>query len=81
MQQNHPADPLYNLGTGEDITIRDLAVLIKDVVGYDGDIVFDASFSKSTGGIVEQKNEPDTISIADSGRVIGAQVILAFSFQ
>ncbi len=43
MQQEHPVNPLYNMGTGEDITIRDLAVLIKEVVGYEGEIVFDAS--------------------------------------
>lgn len=43
MQKEHPVNPLYNMGTGEDITIRDLAVLIKEVVGYGGEIVFDAS--------------------------------------
>src|SRR5690606_19552581 len=30
-----------NVGTGEDITIRDLAELIRDVVGYEGEVVFD----------------------------------------
>jgi GDP-L-fucose synthase len=30
-----------NVGTGEDIRIRDLAALIAKVVGYDGGIVFD----------------------------------------
>ncbi len=32
-----------NIGLGEDIAIRDLAGLIKDIVGYPGDIAFDAS--------------------------------------
>lgn len=32
-----------NVGTGTDLSIRDLAELIKDVVGYEGDLVFDAS--------------------------------------
>lgn len=32
-----------NVGTGTDLSIRDLAELIKDVVGYEGDFVFDAS--------------------------------------
>jgi GDP-L-fucose synthase len=31
-----------NIGLGRDVTIRDLAYLIKDVVRYPGDIVFDA---------------------------------------
>lgn len=32
-----------NVGTGKDITIKDLSELIKKVVGYQGEIVFDSS--------------------------------------
>lgn len=32
-----------NIGTGEDITIYELAYIIKDIVSYDGDIVWDTS--------------------------------------
>ena len=32
-----------NIGTGQDITIHDLAHLIKDTVGYLGDLIFDES--------------------------------------
>ncbi len=32
-----------NIGIGEDLTIRELADLIKDIVGYDGKIVYDHS--------------------------------------
>ena len=35
--------PFVNIGLGEDIAIRDLASSIKDIVGYSGDIVYDAS--------------------------------------
>ena len=35
-------DPV-NLGTGEEIKIKDLASLIKDVVGYEGEILWDTS--------------------------------------
>jgi len=34
---------LLNIGTGEDVTIRRLAETIMDVVGFEGQIVFDAS--------------------------------------
>ena len=34
---------LVNIGTGEDISISDLALLIKEVVGYEGSIVYDHS--------------------------------------
>lgn len=34
---------LVNIGTGEDLTIRELAETVKEVVGYTGELVFDAS--------------------------------------
>jgi GDP-L-fucose synthase len=36
-------DGIYNVGTGTDVTIRELATTIMEVVGFRGDIVFDAS--------------------------------------
>ena len=35
--------PLVNVGTGQDITIRELAQTVMEVVGFEGRIVFDAS--------------------------------------
>ncbi|OWK19165.1 hypothetical protein AJ88_43395 [Mesorhizobium amorphae CCBAU 01583] len=35
--------PLINVGVGEDVTIRDLAELIKATVSYEGDLVFDTT--------------------------------------
>jgi len=32
-----------NVGTGEEISIKDLALLIKEVVGFDGELVFDTT--------------------------------------
>ena len=34
---------LFNVGLGSDVTIRELAETIMDVVGFEGNIVFDAS--------------------------------------
>ncbi|MFC2188779.1 GDP-L-fucose synthase family protein [Fulvivirgaceae bacterium LMO-SS25] len=42
MENYHEAE-LVNIGTGEDISIRDLATLIGEVVGFEGKLVFDAS--------------------------------------
>ena len=36
-------DGLFNVGTGEDVTIRELAETVMDVIGFSGHIVFDAS--------------------------------------
>jgi GDP-L-fucose synthase len=35
--------PLVNIGTGEDLTIRELADTVKSVVGFEGRLVFDPS--------------------------------------
>jgi GDP-L-fucose synthase len=35
--------PLMNIGCGQDITIKNLSVLIKKIVGFNGDIVFDST--------------------------------------
>ena len=37
-----------NIGVGEDLTIRELAELIRDIVGYEGKIVYDTSKSDGT---------------------------------
>ena len=42
MDHYNEAMPI-NIGMGEDITVRDLAFLIKDVVGYEGEVRFDPS--------------------------------------
>lgn len=42
MEQGY-AGSLLNIGTGQDVTIRELAETIMDVVGFTGRIVFDAS--------------------------------------
>ena len=37
------SEGLFNVGTGEDVTIRELAETVMSVVGFNGEIVFDAS--------------------------------------
>ncbi len=41
--ENKLPDYLYNLGTGEDITIKELAETIQKIVGYQGRIIWDTS--------------------------------------
>jgi len=42
MEQGYDG-PLVNIGTGQDVTIRELAQTVMDVVGFSGRIVFDAA--------------------------------------
>ncbi len=41
--ENKLPDHLYNIGTGKDITIKELAELIQKVVGHEGEILWDSS--------------------------------------
>lgn len=40
---SYPNPCFVNLGTGEDVTIRELAQMIMEVVGFEGELVFDVS--------------------------------------
>jgi GDP-L-fucose synthase len=41
--RNDGLPPLINVGCGEDLTIRELAETIKEVVGFTGNLAFDTS--------------------------------------
>ena len=41
LMENYNDKGFVNIGTGKEITIKDLAFLIKDIVGYNGKVVFD----------------------------------------
>lgn len=43
LMENYNEREFVNVGTGEDIAIKDLALMIKDVVGFDGELQFDTS--------------------------------------
>jgi len=40
---NYNEPNLINIGTGEDLSIKDLALVIKEIVGYEGELKFDPS--------------------------------------
>jgi GDP-L-fucose synthase len=43
LMQHYSEPHLINVGTGEDLTIKDLALLIQKVVGFEGELQFDSS--------------------------------------
>lgn len=43
LMANYNEPQLINIGTGEDLSIKELAYLIKSIVGYEGELVFDTS--------------------------------------
>lgn len=43
LMEQYNGEQLVNIGTGTDLSIGDLARLIKDIIGFEGTIVFDSS--------------------------------------
>jgi GDP-L-fucose synthase len=43
LMENYEGNDFFNIGIGKEITIKGLAELIKEVVGYEGEIVWDSS--------------------------------------
>ncbi|WP_302850407.1 GDP-L-fucose synthase [Pedobacter mucosus] len=41
LMENYNEPNLINIGTGHDLTIKDLALLIKNILGYEGELIFD----------------------------------------
>ena len=48
LMQNYNEKGFVNIGTGNEISIKDLAYLIKGVVGFNGEIIFDKSKPSGT---------------------------------
>lgn len=43
LMNNYSGDETVNLGTGKEVTIKELAEIVKDVVGYEGNLTFDTT--------------------------------------
>lgn len=43
LMQNYDSPEIINVGVGEDISIKELALLIKEIVQYEGNLIFDTS--------------------------------------
>lgn len=43
LMADYESPEIINVGVGEDISIRELAALVADIIGFSGDIVFDTS--------------------------------------
>lgn len=41
LMENYSGNDFFNVGTGFDVSITELSMLVKDIVGYDGEIVYD----------------------------------------
>ena len=45
---NNLQDSLYNVGSDDEVSIKQLAEIVKDIIGYQGKIIWDSSFPNGT---------------------------------
>ncbi|SPP99912.1 bifunctional GDP-fucose synthetase: GDP-4-dehydro-6-deoxy-D-mannose epimerase and GDP-4-dehydro-6-L-deoxygalactose reductase [Candidatus Sulfobium mesophilum] len=43
LMKNYDGSGIVNIGVGGDISISDLAMLVREIIGYEGDVVYDSS--------------------------------------
>ena len=43
LMENYNEKELVNVGTGEDVTIKELALIVQQIVGFEGEIIWDTS--------------------------------------
>ncbi|MDP5169927.1 MAG: GDP-L-fucose synthase [Bacteroidia bacterium] len=48
LMENYDGKQFVNIGVGEDVSIKELALTVKEVVGFEGDLVFDTSKPSGT---------------------------------
>jgi GDP-L-fucose synthase len=48
LMDGYDSDEIINVGTGVDLSIKDLALLIKDCIGFEGDLFFNSDYPDGT---------------------------------
>ena len=86
LMDNYNSSDLINIGTGEDITIKNLALTIKKVVNYSGNIVFNSDKPDGTPrklmdvSKINQLGWKSNIKLEDGIRMVYTQVLDADVF-
>lgn len=78
LMENHNSSELVNIGTGSDVSIRELARLIKGVVGYEGEVVFDP---KKPDGMPRKVVDVSKLSNIGWRSKIGLDIGLASAYE
>ncbi len=60
LMQHYSAEQFVNIGSGQEVSIKELALMIKHIVGFEGNLVFDAS-----------KPDGTPRKLMDSGKLMG----------
>lgn len=60
LMQNYSEEQFVNIGSGQELSIKDLAIMIKEIVGFQGELVFDTT-----------KPDGTPRKLMDSGKLMG----------
>ena len=60
LMQNYSEEQFVNIGSGQELSIKDLAIMIKEIVGFEGELIFDTT-----------KPDGTPRKLMDSGRLKG----------
>jgi GDP-L-fucose synthase len=61
LMQNYESEEIINIGTGEDVTIKELAELIGEIVSYNGKLTFDTSKPDGTPRKLQDATKINTL--------------------
>lgn len=75
---NDECPPLVNIGCGEDLTIRELAKLVAEVVGFKGDLTFDTS---KPDGTMRKVMDVSRINALGWSRTVTLKSGIALAYQ
>jgi len=70
LMDNYNSSEIINIGTGEDIAIKELAELIRQVIGYEGKIIFDISKPDGTMRKILEVNKLKSMGWRDNMRLV-----------
>ena len=59
LMESYDDPQIINVGTGQDLSIRELAEMVAEIVGYDGRLVFDASKPDGNAAQAAGRGVPD----------------------
>ena len=82
--ENYSDEGLVNVGTGEDVSIKELALLVKETVGFEGNLTWDSSKPDGTPrkltdcSKIHQLGWKHKISLADGLKSVYQQFLLDY---
>ena len=70
LMQNYSEEQFVNVGSGEEISIKDVAFMVKEIVGFEGELIFDTT-----------KPDGTPKKLMDSGKLMGMGYVVNITLE